>query len=173
LNRRKYNLKSMSQKTIFRTLLILLIVIGNIGCDQVTKSIVRNNIAEREIIPFGKHFLLTKVENSGAFLSLGNSLSEFTRTLLLSVLPVLLLALGFHYLLTNKNISKAKLIGFSFVIGGGLGNIFDRIVHGSVTDFMHINFKFFQTGIFNMADVSIMFGVMIVIMASFFSKGGN
>lgn len=163
----------MSRKTIFRTLLILLIVVGNIGCDQVTKTIVRNNIGEREIIPFGKHFLLTKVENSGAFLSLGDSLSEFTRTLLLSALPVLLLAFGFYYLLTNKSMSKAKLIGFSFVIGGGLGNIFDRIVHGSVTDFMHINFKFFQTGIFNMADVSIVMGVMMAITASFFSKDGN
>jgi len=163
----------MSRKRIFRTLLILIIVIGNIGCDQVTKTIVRNNIAEKEVISLGKHFLLTKVENTGAFLSLGDSLSEFTRTLLLSALPVLLLALGFHYLLTNKNLSKTKLIGFCFVIGGGLGNIFDRIVHGSVTDFMHISFKFFQTGIFNMADVSIVFGVMMAIAASFFSKDGN
>jgi len=163
----------MSRKRIFRTLLILIIVIGNIGCDQVTKTIVRNNIGEREVISLGKHFLLTKVENTGAFLSLGDSLSEFTRTLLLSALPVLLLALGFYYLVTNKNISKTKLIGFSFVIGGGLGNIFDRIVHGSVTDFMHINFKFFQTGIFNMADVSIVFGVLIAIAATFLSGDGK
>jgi signal peptidase II len=163
----------MTKKTIARTLLILLVISMNIGCDQVTKTIVRNNIGEREQITLGRHFLLTKVENSGAFLSLGDSLSEITKSLLLSVFPVLLLGLGFYYLLTNNNISKAKLIGFCFVIGGGLGNIFDRIVHGSVTDFMHISFKFFQTGIFNMADVSIVFGVMTVATASIISKGRN
>ena len=159
----------MSHKTLFRTLLILVVVIANIGCDQVTKSIVRKNIDENERIAIGDHILLTKVENSGAFLSLGNSLPEFTRTFLFSALPILLLGLGFYYLLTNKNIPTTKLIGFCFVIGGGLGNIFDRIVHGSVTDFMHINFEFFQTGIFNMADVSIIFGVLLAVMASFIS----
>ena len=160
----------MRKRTIARTLLILLVISMNIGCDQVTKTIVRNNIAEREKIALGKHFLIIKVENTGAFLSLGDSLSQFTKTLLLSALPVLLLGLGFYYLLTNKNISKTKLIGFCFVIGGGLGNIFDRIVHGSVTDFMHIGFNGFQTGIFNMADVSIIIGVVTAIVASFFTN---
>jgi len=160
----------MTKRTIARTLLILLVISMNIGCDQVTKTIVRNNIAEREKIAIGKHFLITKVENTGAFLSLGDSLSEFTKTLLLSALPVLLLGLGFYCLLTNKNISKTKLMGFCFVIGGGLGNIFDRIVHGSVTDFMHIGFNGFQTGIFNMADVSIIIGVVTAIVASFFTN---
>jgi len=55
------------------------------------------------------------------------------------------------------------LIGFCFVIGGGIGNLFDRIVHGSVTDFLHVDFGFFQTGIFNMADLSIMMGIFIVV----------
>ncbi len=160
----------MSKKRAFRLLLILIVIISNIGCDQVTKSIVRNTIAENERIALGKHVMLTKVENTGAFLSMGDSFSQLTKTLLLSALPVILLALGFHYLLTNKNIPTAKLIGFCFVIGGGLGNIFDRIVHGSVTDFMHIAFPGFQTGIFNMADVSITFGVLIVIFQSFLMK---
>jgi len=159
----------MREKRVFRLLLILIVVVGNIGCDQVTKSIVRKTIAENERIALGKHVMLTKVENTGAFLSMGDSLSQLTKTLLLSALPIILLGFGFYYLLTNKNISKTKLIGFCFVIGGGLGNIFDRIVHGSVTDFMHINFKFFQTGIFNMADVSIVFGVVLAVMASFIS----
>ena len=160
----------MSHKTIFRTLLILMIVIANIGCDQVTKTIVRKTIAENERIAIGDHILLTKVENSGAFLSLGNSLPGFTRTFLFSALPILLLGFGFYYLITNRLIPTAKLIGFCFVIGGGLGNVFDRVVHGSVTDFMHISFPGFRTGIFNMADVSITFGVLIVIFQSFLRK---
>jgi signal peptidase II len=62
------------------------------------------------------------------------------------------------------------LTGFCFVIGGGIGNVFDRIVYGSVTDFLHINFGFFQTGIFNLADLSIMTGVFIILLQSLFKR---
>ena len=57
------------------------------------------------------------------------------------------------------------MIGLSFIIGGGIGNIYDRIVHGSVTDFLHIDLGLFRTGIFNMADVSIMVGMGIVLFS--------
>jgi signal peptidase II len=56
------------------------------------------------------------------------------------------------------------IIGISFIIGGGIGNIFDRIVHGSVTDFLHIDMGIFKTGIFNLADVSIMFGTACILV---------
>lgn len=57
--------------------------------------------------------------------------------------------------------------GISFIIGGGIGNLYDRMWYGSVTDFMHINFTIFQTGIFNMADVSIMTGMFIILIQLF------
>ena len=57
-----------------------------------------------------------------------------------------------------------------FLIGGGLGNIFDRALYGSVTDFLHIDFGLFQTGIFNMADVSVMVGVFTILLYSYFFK---
>ena len=62
------------------------------------------------------------------------------------------------------------LIGLCFVIGGGVGNLLDRIVYGSVTDFLYLKFGIFQTGIFNMADVSIMTGMFLVFLQFFFKK---
>jgi signal peptidase II len=59
---------------------------------------------------------------------------------------------------------EVLLIGWCFVIGGGTGNLYDRIIHGSVTDFLHLDLRLFQTGIFNMADVSIMTGMFIIIL---------
>ena len=56
-----------------------------------------------------------------------------------------------------------------FIIGGGIGNIYDRFVYGSVTDFFHIDFVIFQTGIFNMADVSVMVG-MFILLGEFYLK---
>jgi signal peptidase II len=92
------------------------------------------------------------------------------RFILLSLVPLAILGFGVGYLFTKKNLSKAMLLGFAFVIGGGIGNLYDRLVHGSVTDFMHIDFVIFQTGIFNMADVSIMTGMAIVIIGSFVDR---
>ena len=61
-------------------------------------------------------------------------------------------------------------IGMCFLIGGGIGNIIDRLLYGSVTDFLHIDFGLFRTGIFNLADVSIMIGIGILIINSIKQK---
>ena len=61
-------------------------------------------------------------------------------------------------------------IGMCFLIGGGIGNIIDRLLYGSVTDFLHIDFGLFRTGIFNLADVSIMVGIGILIINSIKQK---
>jgi signal peptidase II len=62
------------------------------------------------------------------------------------------------------------LAGFCFIIGGGIGNLFDRIFRGSVTDFLYIKFGIFHTGIFNLADVSIMSGMFIVLIQFFLKR---
>lgn len=57
-------------------------------------------------------------------------------------------------LLIKRVMSNLQVVGWCFVIGGGTGNLYRRIVHGSVTDFLHLDLELFQTGIFNLADVS-------------------
>src|SRR5688572_11441399 len=161
----------MNNKTILRAIIIFTILAINVGCDQISKSIVRNRIESHEQISVvDNYFTLMRVENTGAFLSLGNSLPRVVRFIFLSLLPLAILGFGIGYLFTKKNLSKSMLLGFAFVIGGGIGNLYDRLVHGSVTDFMHIDFVIFQTGIFNMADVSIMTGMAIVIIGSFVDR---
>ena len=161
----------MNTKTMFRVLIIFSIVIINIGCDQVTKKIIRENVSQNEIISvLSNHLTVTNVENSGAFLSLGDSLPQTVKNILLSLLPALVISWGLIYTLTKQTISLAMLLGLCFIIGGGIGNIFDRIAYGSVTDFLHISLGGFQTGIFNMADVSIMTGTFIIVLCSFLKR---
>ena len=143
----------------------------NLGIDQISKIIVRNEVGNNEIISlYGNWFTLTKVENAGAFLSAGSALPDLIRILLLSVLPVIFLAYGLFMILINKNISNLQIVGWSFVIGGGSGNLYDRIMHGSVTDFLHLDLGLFQTGIFNMADISIMCGMLLILIDIFIPK---
>jgi signal peptidase II len=161
----------MHKKAILRAIVIFSILAINVGCDQISKSMVRNRIDENEQILVVKNYVrLMRVENEGAFLSLGNSLPKVVRFILLSLVPLAILGFGIGYLFTKKNLSKTMLLGFAFVIGGGIGNLYDRLIYGSVTDFMHIDFVIFQTGIFNMADVSIMTGMTIVIIGSFLDR---
>jgi signal peptidase II len=150
--------------TVVRTLTILIILATAIGCDQITKNIVRQKIGYAdEISMIDHHFTLTRIENPGAFLSLGDHLPAPVRTILLTIIPLIVLICALGYLMTKRNLTNLTILALCFVVGGGIGNIYDRVIYGSVTDFMHIDFVLFQTGIFNMADVSIMIGVFIVL----------
>ncbi|TKC12178.1 signal peptidase II [Pedobacter polaris] len=157
----------MKNRKNLRFILLLIMVALNIGCDQVSKIIVRDKIGYDEQINIIKnHFILTKVENTGAFLSAGNDLPEAVRFILLSILPVFVLGYGLFYLLFKNDLPKIMQIGLCFLIGGGIGNVIDRLLYGSVTDFLHMDFGLFRTGIFNLADVSIMIGISILIIHS-------
>ncbi len=156
---------------LMRVLLILFLVGINIGCDQVTKNIARDEIAAHEQIEvIGRNLILTKVENKGAFLGMGSSLPTVLRDILLLWLPAAVMIALLAYLLSQKQLSRSILIGLSFIVGGGIGNLFDRIVYGSVTDFLHVDFEIFRTGIFNTADMSVMLGTAIIFFYSFQKK---
>lgn len=161
----------MNSRNPLKFAFLLVIVALNLGCDQVSKVVARNNIDFYEHITVIKdHFTLTKVENTGAFLSVGSNLPEFVRTILLTVLPIVVLVYGLFFLYVNKNLPRLMQVGICFLIGGGMGNIYDRIVHGSVTDFLHMDFILFRTGIFNLADVSIMIGIGLLFLQNFLAK---
>ena len=148
-----------------RNLLITTIVFLSIALDQISKIWVRNNFEsyiENSLI--GDVFTLIKVENTGAFLGMGSELSETLRILLLIVLPIIVLISITIYTYIDKELDKISIIGFSLIIGGGIGNIFDRIVYGSVTDFFYLDFgSIFKTGIFNIADMFVTTGMILIV----------
>ncbi len=155
---------------ILRYLGILSIILINVGCDQVSKNLIRNSLEYHERIPLVEdHVVLTKVENSGAFLSLGDSLPPVTKQILLLLLPSVALLFMLYWLMLHVGMHKRTLFALSCIIGGGAGNMYDRIIYGSVTDFLYIHYDFFKTGIFNAADVSIMFGTFFLIGSFIFS----
>lgn len=158
----------MKNRRVLRWAIIVFLLIVNIGCDQISKVVVRQSIDYKEIIPLNDFITLTKVENTGAFLSAGDSLGRPLRIFLLAVIPTLALLFGLWYIFRKTELTRSMLVGLSFMIGGGIGNLYDRIAYGSVTDFLHVDFVIFETGIFNLADVSIMIGVATVLVSSFY-----
>jgi len=158
----------LTTKSTIRLVLILLIITVNIGCDQFSKKIVKRSVLPYEVVHiFNDHLTVTRVENSGAFLSAGDSMSKSAKRIFLAVIPMIAMVVGLAYLLLRP-VSNNMLAGLCFVIGGGVGNLLDRMVYGSVTDFLYLKFGVFQTGIFNMADVSIMTGMLLIFLQFFF-----
>ncbi|MFC0515638.1 signal peptidase II [Mucilaginibacter angelicae] len=157
----------MNRKGILRILGIVLILVVSIGLDRVSKIYVREHIhISDNIFVIKNFFTILHAENTGAFLSLGDSLQNPWKFILLSLLPLLALAFGVFYVMFKPSIGKLTTIGIVLVIAGGAGNLYDRMLYGSVTDFMHMNFHIFQTGVFNVADVSIMIGMGLILLES-------
>ena len=155
-----------------RTLLILILVIFNISLDQFSKVQVREKIvpgSRTELI--GKQLQLMNVENSGAFLSMGSDSSPTVKLIFLLIIPVIVLGVVLYYVITNNTLDKKSIIGFSCIAGGGIANVYDRFMYGSVTDFLFMDFGgIFKTGVFNSADLSVTTGMVLLLMSSFMNR---
>lgn len=155
-----------------RNIFIALLIAFNIAIDQISKIIVRANFDYREIKPIiGDKFILQYVENKGAFLGMGSDMNESLKMIFLLALPALVLGYVIYYIIKNKNLDRLSLIAFCCIIGGGIANVFDRIVRGEVTDFFFINLGgVFKTGIFNVADLSVTTGMIMLLFSGVFSN---
>jgi signal peptidase II len=151
-----------------RSAYIIVLILANLALDQISKIWVRSAIEEHEKIRLlSEKFILTNVENAGAFLGMGSDLNRTVWILVMLILPILVLGFVLRYVFKDKTIDSLSLIGFCCIIGGGIGNIYDRIRVGKVTDFLHIDLGgIFKTGIFNIADLSVTTGLIMILLAS-------
>ncbi|MDT0651211.1 signal peptidase II [Autumnicola edwardsiae] len=161
----------MKAKRLTKLLIGLILIISNVSCDQITKKEARRNIdAHERIEVVNDTFVLTNVENTGAALEFGSKFHPTLKLFIFQLLPTLVLIYLFYLLFKEEDISKLNFVAITFFIGGGIGNILDRVLRESVTDFMYLELGPVHTGIFNMADVSITLGAILFITSSIISK---
>ncbi len=126
--------------------------------DQVIKFVVENNLVNQiELIP--NFFYLAKVYNKGAAFSIFTGMVP-----MLIIINILILMLLLKYMDNFKN-NYRKLLGFGFVIGGLFGNLIDRIVHGHVIDYVKLVFGSYNYPVFNIADMAVVIGVILLSIA--------
>lgn len=114
----------------------------------------------------GGHVQLILAENRGAFLSLGSHMDPKLRAVLFTG-GVGLALIGAMIWLCAQDHTIAGAVSLSLVVGGGLGNLADRVLRsGAVTDFIFVHYGPLRTGIFNLADVFITSGVAALLLAS-------
>lgn len=149
--------------------LVFLLSLSCIGCDRVTKNLAKEHLKGKEMIQYlNKTVTLVYVENKGAFMSMGADWSDSLSFWTLTVLPLLAMAAFAYYILRNyKKLPTIQLAAWVMVFSGGIGNLVDRVLFDRhVTDFILLGVPGFQTGIFNVADVFVTTGALLLLSHS-------
>jgi signal peptidase II len=149
-------------------LLIALIVVV---LDRWTKHLVARRIAlysHIQVIP--GFFRLTHTENTGAAFSLFADSTAPWKTVLLIAFSVVALLVVSVLLWKNHPSHVATGIGLSLIMGGALGNLWDRLARGRVVDFLLFYLKRYQWPVFNLADSAIVVGAGLLVVEILFTK---
>jgi signal peptidase II len=158
-----------------RALLLIVAAVGTIGCDRVTKHAASAYLAGTPDRSFLSDTIrVSYVENTGGFLSLGADLPAIARDAVFTVATGTALMALLVLTLRRKYTGSAEL-GLVLFIAGGASNWIDRVLRGSVVDFLNMGIGPLRTGVFNMADVAIMLGVGLFVLGELHwnQKSGN
>ncbi|OFZ29279.1 MAG: signal peptidase II [Bdellovibrionales bacterium RIFCSPHIGHO2_01_FULL_40_29] len=164
----------------FKFIVVGILLFLLVGLDQATKYWAVNTLQGQDPSVFlGGFFSFTYAENTGAFLGFGGSWSRTVRFLVFAVVVVIGLGGMLWYLLKNET-SRLNLLAYTFIMGGGFGNLWDRMTreNGGVIDFMvfdtgaRLNLGFIEiplrTGVVNVADIAIVAGVLLAILSEYY-----
>lgn len=157
---------SPSPARLIRVVVLLSLAFATFGCDQASKDLAARHLEGAGVRPVvGRVVVLVYAENTGAFLSLGANLPPTLRAVFLAAIPLAIVVGMTAYALAVPTISWTAVVGLGFIVGGGAGNLSDRLfAGGAVVDFINIGVGPVRTGVFNVADLAIMLGCLLLLI---------
>lgn len=142
---------------------------GVFALDRVTKIVIRNHVTPWDnytVVP--GFFSIVHTENRGAAFGLFSESSSEWRTLLLVALALGVMLFITALLVQPRRSGLAPTLmlrtGLALVLGGALGNVWDRILTGTVTDFLEFYFGSYEFPTFNLADSAITIGAGLLLL---------
>ena len=142
------------------------LIIISILIDFFSKIYISNLLDDNETIIFTNYIILEKFYNKGIAFSIFNSDSALINYIILFIIILVIAFITRLFLMQFNKLKKNEVIAYSLIIGGAVGNMIDRIMHGHVLDFIFIHYNsFYFPAIFNLADVSISLGVFFLLLA--------
>ena len=139
---------------IFITLIIIIF-------DVISKIFISNIlILNKSITIIPNFFYLTYTHNYGGAWSIFDN-----STLFITIVSFLIIIGIIYYLFKNKVTKKIEIVGYSLLLGGAIGNLIDRIVYGYVIDFLDFYIFKYDFPIFNVADIGIVVGIILLLVS--------
>tara|TARA_S200000501_G_scaffold341780_1_gene351400 strand:- start:132 stop:605 length:474 start_codon:yes stop_codon:yes gene_type:complete len=149
------------------------IIIFYIACvifilDRLSKYFILelSNSMENFNIPITSFLNFNLVWNSG----IAFGLFSFNEQFYYNIITLIIIIITSVVLFFSIKSSGVERIGFSMIFGGSLGNIFDRLYYTAVVDFIDLHINNIHWFIFNIADIFICLGVMMLIVLEFFNR---
>ena len=137
--------------------------------DRVTKILISSNFSlnvRNKII--NKFFYITNCHNEGAAFSIFSG-----NILFLILITLIVLYLIYKTLKQKKKLSKISYISYGLLLGGIIGNLFDRLFYGYVIDFLDFQIFKFDFAVFNVADMAIVIGAVMLLIFEGSDKNGD
>jgi signal peptidase II len=153
---------------ILKLLIFFLALISFIGCDQLTKTIARRGLTTSPPATYLHGIVrLEYAENPGLFMSIGATLPEDLRSAIHAATGALVF-IGFIFLAVKApSVDRMRWAGSCLLLAGASGNLLDRLTNdGRVIDFIMIDLGRLRTGVFNVADLLILTGVVLLLFGA-------
>jgi signal peptidase II len=144
---------------------VLILVVTTVGCDRVTKRLATVHLAGAS----DRSFLADTIrfeyaENRGGMLSIGSDWRPAARNAVFivatGIILITMLIIGVKY-----HPSDWRIAAMSLAFAGGASNLLDRVIRGSVVDFLNVGVGNIRTGVFNVADVAIFAGIFMFLIS--------
>jgi signal peptidase II len=159
------DMKGQATRSVRLALAVSLLVCC-VGCDQTTKYVATKNL--RGNLPFSCLSNTVRLEyalNPGGFLSLGSNLEPWLRFCLFVGFNAILVVGTVCVLIVKWDMPLVNFVALLLVVAGGIGNAIDRVFHGGlVTDFLNLGIGPVRTGVFNVADMALLIGVVTFLL---------
>ena len=142
-----------------------IIALSVVLLDRITKKIIADKLGLHEsisVIP--GFFRITHVENRGAAFGLFADSPSQWKIAILVLFSIVALAIVIAMLWRNSHSMNTTAIALSLILGGALGNLWDRLVSGKVVDFLLFYIRQYQWPAFNVADSAIVIGAGLLVL---------
>ena len=154
----------LKKQFILNSLIIFLIFF----LDRLSKFYILN-IAENEgtvNITINSFLNVILVWNAG----IGFGLLQFDQTFVYNLITILIFLINLLIIYLLFNAEKLHKIFFAMILGGSLGNLYDRVYYSAVPDFIDLNYNGYHWFVFNVADIFITIGILALILFEIFKK---
>src|SRR3989442_15303762 len=141
----------------------LLLVAATVALDRWTKTLIQNRFDLNESISvIDGFFNITYVRNTGVAFGIFSSISSPAKSLLLSVFTAFAAVVVITCSVRSPVRNRLLQVALGLILGGALGNLYDRLAYGYVVDFLELYAGSYHWPSFNVADSAITTGVVLL-----------